>query len=1301
MAGKAHTFRLLPDEENQKSSKEVVATFGWLEDLPTLENTGQPDWTKINIEKSKFSMLKSIEMRHPEHPSCKAQLHPAEEQDLEVTFTLEENEEFVGFQFFEVKNSETGASEWYHPHVLIRTSEKTYVEPLSRHFFSPAPFPGRRRWLPATAKPTLNGPVKGDEVIGLRTMPGQACSHVVGVLHKTSFCSCNVQSITGQSMMFWFDQVVLVLFYADVALDLKQLKLFCDQDLVDYMAFNAFGLLIPPVVTMLEALEWSRTPSPELSFFQSRIQSEVLQKIIIVAAVASQSHVLLLVMLSIKFRSKHPLLRGAKDAEVAESTISALVQTNFLVSFFAEVDAIAKLALTDEQLQSMAISVAVSCLSAGLSFAGRDKSDGMVLSLPGKVGWGPTMGCLVLVRAMEVASRILAFNIIQVSMRGGWCGHVGGPLAVFIFVLASRLCFPEAKLVDVLAPRICVRDSASGADLGAAITASIVVASSDGCVGCAVRSLMLHGILALAAGGQQVLLRTHRAWMPSDAKELPPKYLVGWVLITACSFLGLICLSVFGRCLKQPVFSQLRGEQGEKDESITLSSLVAAFDAKDSQVPKAVVAALGDTLIDIDTNNKKSFEKLIDYNDLLEVLRNSPLEKLNFEHCSQIPSAAWQKLRGASWTNLREANFYRCFGDDTKGADGAADLLEVLRNSPLEKLNFVFCSQIPPTAWQKLRGASWANLREAIFSRCFDKDTKGADGAADLLEVLRNSPLETLYFYECSQIPSSAWQKLRGASWTNLGEASFGWCFGDDTKGADGAADLLEVLRDSPLEKLDFSLCSQIPSTAWQRVPSGAWPALHDARGIPEEELSRIVLGGPACSLRPGHCGYGAAMALEETGKDAQDDENNTMAQTHLQVVFAADIEEAAAFELLNNLCHSSPEKLNFYRCSQIPSAAWQKLRGASWTNLREANFEGSFNEDTKGADGAADLLEVLRNSPLEKLNFGECYEIPSAAWQKLHGASWTNLGEASFGWCFYNDTKGADGAADLLEVLRHSPLEKLNFMGCSQIPSSAWQKLRGASWPNLREANFYRCFDKDTKNADGAADLLEVLRNSPLEKLGFNGCSRIPSTAWQKLRGASWTNLREANFPWCFDKDTKSADGAADLLEVFRNSPLEKLDFYECSRIPSTAWQKLRGASWTNLREASFSACFDKDTKGADGAADLLEVLRNSPLEKLDFENCSRIPSTAWQKLRGASWTNLKEASFSACFDKDTKGADGAADLLEVLRNSPLEKLNFENCSQIPSTAWQRVPSGAWPALRDAPGMPGKELHRIRGGDV
>ena len=69
-------------------------------------------------------------------------------------------------------------------------------------------------------------------------------------------------------------------------------------------------------------------------------------------------------------------------------------------------------------------------------------------------------------------------------------------------------------------------------------------------------------------------------------------------------------------------------------------------------------------------------------------------------------------------------------------------------------------------------------------------------------------------------------------------------CFNNYTS-AHGAADLLEVLRHSPLEKLGFEDCS-IPSTAWQRVPSGTWPALGRAPGIPEEELSRIISGGAA-----------------------------------------------------------------------------------------------------------------------------------------------------------------------------------------------------------------------------------------------------------------------------------------------------------------------------------------------------------------------------------------------------------------------------------------------------------------------
>ena len=77
-------------------------------------------------------------------------------------------------------------------------------------------------------------------------------------------------------------------------------------------------------------------------------------------------------------------------------------------------------------------------------------------------------------------------------------------------------------------------------------------------------------------------------------------------------------------------------------------------------------------------------------------------------------------------------------------------------------------------------------------------------------------------------------------------------CFGKDTKGADGAAGLLEALSQSTqLENLDFTDCSQIPTGAWQKLPDGAWPKLRDASGIPEEELQRLQLG--AEGARVGH----------------------------------------------------------------------------------------------------------------------------------------------------------------------------------------------------------------------------------------------------------------------------------------------------------------------------------------------------------------------------------------------------------------------------------------------------------------
>ena len=70
-----------------------------------------------------------------------------------------------------------------------------------------------------------------------------------------------------------------------------------------------------------------------------------------------------------------------------------------------------------------------------------------------------------------------------------------------------------------------------------------------------------------------------------------------------------------------------------------------------------------------------------------------------------------------------------------------------------------------------------------------------------------------------------------------------------------------------------------------------------------------------------------------------------------------------------------------------------------------------------------------------------------------------------------------------------------------------------------------------------------------------------------------------------------------------------------------------------------------------------------------------------------------------SRCFGKDTKGADGAAGLLEALSQSTqLEHLSFAFCSQIPAAGWQKVPDGAWPKLRVESGIPAEELRRVRG---
>ena len=111
------------------------------------------------------------------------------------------------------------------------------------------------------------------------------------------------------------------------------------------------------------------------------------------------------------------------------------------------------------------------------------------------------------------------------------------------------------------------------------------------------------------------------------------------------------------------------------------------------QVPGAVVASLGKHSIKVDTGNltPATFRYLADLRcpvhlpvaasehlihifseehgeergvlDFFTTLQCCNLVSLDLSYCHEIPPAAWQKLCGAKWPNLKKANFYKCLAE--------------------------------------------------------------------------------------------------------------------------------------------------------------------------------------------------------------------------------------------------------------------------------------------------------------------------------------------------------------------------------------------------------------------------------------------------------------------------------------------------------------------------------------------------------------------------------------------------------------------------------------------------------------
>ncbi|CAE7221218.1 unnamed protein product, partial [Symbiodinium necroappetens] len=736
--------------------------------------------------------------------------------------------------------------------------------------------------------------------------------------------------------------------------------------------------------------------------------------------------------------------------QVAEAAVSALVQTNFLVSALGGMAQIEALELSDDQLDSMKISVLVSCFSLGLGFASRDKADSAVLELPGKVGWGPTMGGLVLARSLEVFSRILALNVLQASLRGFPLLRFAGLGAVALAFLAACLAFPDASWADAAAAVI--------AHPGQLLEPNSLLKWRYSC--------MIHVVLVAAAGGGQLLLRT--------STVLPDMLLIAWLVpgltcpsqsrvVSFVSWAALGLLSWLGHHVEQPRFAALASGD---EPVVAYSSLRAGFPSPDGQVPKAVLAAMqGKVAVDLTTDaaarglTQQGLERILESTgdvrfdggliERLAIPQEAVVEGVATLHPAtlhlpdfvDVPADSWERL-GASLDSerLRKANLDTCFRDS---GEGSKPLLAALAR----------CRKLK--AWAELGAAEWPELRKARFKWCF---CLRGEGSEELLAALgRSRQLEEVDFSRCDAIPDAAWELLGDGAWPRLRVA----------KGV--REEHLQRLREASLD-LEAGAGEVASSMELQE------PGARQLPMYPAFVTSVVMLAAPAAVQ--GDLGLLPALArsdVEELNLDlcrdvpaavwqqlgqAQGEAFQKLRKASFKACFderSKGVEGAAALLLALSRCQLLQE-LGMAECDKVPAAAWQLLATARfWEQLRKADFSWCFFHGSTGAEGAAGLLSALaRCRQLQELLMGYCDGIPAAAWQQLEGAQWPKLTKVDFNGCFGEKSKGAEGAAGLLTALARCPeLKDLSMVHCSQIPAAAWQQLEGARWSKLTTVNF------------------------------------------------------------------------------------------------------------------------------------------------------------------------------------------------------------------------------------------------------
>ena len=1084
-------------------------------------------------EEAKVHMLKELHLRlHEDSEVQKLQL--CTEEDLKgvppetivcTTMELERGEKVIGFRMNAVQ-SQGGSNVYFNVHVVLESNDGVRAEPLSREQLSRHPeFPGRQFSLESKGSPKL-------EIGALRSIRGQHRDHLLRPIFQSWH---GVEGATGKDAMFWMELTVLTgaLYYLDVVTDVQQISLFLTEGQYEYFGLSCLGVAIPMASTVIDALRWSEgsVVTPQSDAFGRSLSSAFARLSLIFMSVLTQCHMILLVLASMQMRIKHDLLLGAKHAEVAEAVISAGLQTNFWFLIVVGMESV-----SSEDFQSLTFSIAVSLASLAFGFASRDKNDARVLGVPGMLGWEPIFMALFVIRALEVTSRLLAFNMLHLATRT--TVPLGGPVAVGVLVAWANFYFPEAEKVHVFAAAIAHPGQVL---LGKQSRIPLRF------------SLAMHILLQVAAVALQGLVRFSESWLP-EAKEVPWPIIAASVAASVCSSIGLCALALYGNNREHPFLREVAN-----GKPLTCTMLATAVELP--QVPVAVYAmaqelwldlraledaeilqklALAQTRVCISASSMRELEMLSDESwaqlGRLNVI-NVDFGKCTFKDAyhagvsrtsegsqsqnNKQPVSRWASLQ---WTRLESVRF---------GGRANAEALDmVARCHQLAEMTFYNGDEIfGSVAWEDLPQASWTHLRVAKFVSCFRYDSQ-SQIAVTLLQVLATCQKLEKLTLEFMFKGAEAWEQIRQelckAEWPEMRCVHFGL---RNSGSQVAAVALLQCLAKSPkLEELKFWIFKRVVNDfdggfdgaslddveAWEQIREAQWPALRRA---------------------------------DFSGCFQLDDSQGVAAEV-LKIL--ANCSELEVLNFEDNQWPTTPEW-----DEQFAKRCWPKLRWEECHFGHNSPSEEYRPQQAAPATAQGDPTTAESESrAVSGLCSGIfCVHVPAETEGEMFPKYLTHVGEVR-------------GAAQPQSLAERQDLKVVGVVTGGELPASAWLSLETATWPELRVVNLWRRFCKDSLGLAGAHAALGLLaRCKLLEEIGLSQCNGIPAEAWERLRGAEWPFLKKADFSDTFTKGAPGCGKAAMLLEVLgKCSQLVKLEFYCCEGISTEDFKQLPNGCWPHL---------------------------------------------------------------------------------------------------------------------------------------